>query len=285
MKFAIITPVFNEEKSVKNLLESVVNQTLKPIQWIIYDDGSTDNTAIIINEYVSRYPWIKLVKNLAKDKHMAGSNIARIFNYCYRNHVDPDIDFIVKLDADLTFEPGYFESIAHHFSENTKLAVCGGVCLIEKNGEWILEKITNKDHVRGAIKAYRKEFIDLIGGLKEIDGWDAVDEMLAKFNNYTILADLNLKVLHHRPTDRKTGHLKAHKMTGRGCYFMGFNFLAAGISCAKRIMYNPALIGPFIAYGTYIFMFLGREKRVVTHQEARFISKLVIKNAINKIFG
>jgi len=285
MRYAIITPVFNEEKSVKNLLESVVNQIHKPMQWVIYDDGSKDNTAAIINEYVSKYPWIKLIQNTAKKKHMAGSNIARIFNNCYRNHVDSDIDFIVKLDADLTFEPDYFESIARHFSENKKLAVCGGVCLVEKNGEWTLEKITNKDHVRGAIKAYRKEFLDLIGGLKEIDGWDAVDEMLAKFHHYTILADLNLKVLHHRPTDNKTGHLKAHKMTGRGCYYEGFNFWVACISCSKRIMYKPMLIGPFVAIGTYILMFFGKEKPVVTKEEARFINKLVFKNAMKKVFG
>ena len=285
MKYAIITPVFNEERTIKNLLDSVVNQTLKPLQWIIYDDGSTDNTVEIINEFVSRYPWIKLVQNKAKDKHMAGSNIARIFNNCYRNYVDADMDFIVKLDADLTFEPGYFESIARHFSENSRLAVCGGVCLIEENGAWVLEKITNKDHVRGAIKAYRKEFLDLTGGLKEIDGWDAIDEMLAKYNNYSILADLNLKVLHHRPTDRKTGHLKAHKMTGRGCYYEGFNFWTACISCSKRIKYRPIIIGPFVAIGTYILMFFGKEKPVVTKEEARFINKLVFNNAMKKVFG
>jgi len=285
MRYAIITPVFNEEKSINNLLDSVTGQTLQPAQWLVYDDGSTDNTAAVISVYASQYPWIRLVQNKAKEKHMAGSNIARIFNHCYRNFIEKDIDFVVKLDADLSLKPDYFQSVARHFIENKNLAVCGGVCLVEKNGEWIREKITNKDHVRGAIKAYRKEFLDLIGGLKEIDGWDAVDEMLAKYNKYSILADLSLEVLHHRPTDRKTGHLKAHKMTGRGCYFMGFNFIAAGISCAKRIKYKPALIGPFVAFGTYILMFFGNEKRVVTRDEAKFISRLVIKNAIKKVFG
>ncbi|HOY31327.1 MAG TPA: glycosyltransferase family A protein [Bacteroidales bacterium] len=285
MRYAIITPVFNEEKSIQNLLDSVTGQTLKPVQWVIYDDGSTDNTAAIINGYIIRYPWIKLVQNKAKDKHMAGTNIARIFNNCYRTYIVPDIDFVVKLDADLSLKPDYFEAVAAHFASDEKLAVCGGICLVEKNGEWIREKITNKDHVRGAIKAYRKEFLDLIGGLKEIDGWDAVDEMLAKFHQYTILADQSLEVLHHRPTDKKTGHLKAHKMTGRGCYYEGFNFWTACISCSKRIKYRPIIIGPFIALGTYIIMFFGKEKPVVTKEEARFINKLVFNNAMKKVFG
>ncbi len=285
MKYAIITPVFNEERSIGILLDSVIKQTSLPAQWIIYDDGSTDKTSSIINGYIAEYPWIKLIQNKAKDKHMAGTNIARIFNLCYRKYIADDIDFIVKLDADLSLKPNYFEAVAAHFAADQKLAVCGGICLVEKNGEWLREKITNKDHVRGAIKAYRKTFLDHIGGLREIDGWDAVDEMLAKFYQYTILADQSLEVLHHRPTDRKTGHLKAHKMTGRGCYFMGFNAIAAGISCAKRIKYNPMLIGPFVAYGTYFMMFFGKEKKAVTPEQGRFISKLVIKNAMKKVFG
>ncbi|HPB24633.1 MAG TPA: glycosyltransferase family A protein [Bacteroidales bacterium] len=285
MRYAIITPVFNEENSIKNLLQSVAGQTLKPVQWVIYDDGSTDQTAAIITAFAADFPWIKLVQNKAKKSHMAGTNIARIFNNCYRNHIIPDIDFVVKLDADLSLKPNYFEAVAAHFAADQKLAVCGGICLVEINGEWIREKITNKDHVRGAIKAYRKTFLDHIGGLREIDGWDAVDEMLAKFYQYTILADQSLEVLHHRPTDRKTGHLKAHKMTGRGCYFMGFNAIAAGISCSKRIKYKPMLIGPCVAYGTYVMMFFGKEKKAVTPEQGRFISKLVIKNAMKKVFG
>jgi glycosyltransferase involved in cell wall biosynthesis len=285
MKYAIITPVFNEESSVGALIDCMKVQQLRPDLWILYDDGSRDRTAEIIREKAEGESWIRLVQNTAEKKHMAGGNIARIFNHCYRSYLEQGYDFIGKLDADLSFGPDYFSSIAGHFSRDEKLAICGGVCLVEAGGEWVIEKITNKDHVRGALKCYRRSFLELIGGLREIDGWDAVDEMLAKFNGLKVLADIDLQVKHYRPTDRKTGHLKAHKMTGRGCYFMGFNLFAALISCSKRIKYRPPLIGPFAAYGTYLSMFFSKEKRVVTRAEARFISRLVIRNAMKKVFG
>ncbi|RPI66248.1 MAG: glycosyltransferase family 2 protein, partial [Ignavibacteriales bacterium] len=45
MKYVIISPVKNEEKYISYTLESVVNQTRLPEEWIIVDDGSTDNTS------------------------------------------------------------------------------------------------------------------------------------------------------------------------------------------------------------------------------------------------
>jgi hypothetical protein len=48
--------------------------------------------------------------------------------------------------------------------------------LYRKNGEWILENLTDKDHIRGALKHTEKK--QQIGGLKAQMGWDTVDELL-----------------------------------------------------------------------------------------------------------
>ena len=45
-----------------------------------------------------------------------------------------------------------------------------GFCYIEKNNDWVLETITRKDHIRGALKAYRKECFEDIGNLKAVNG-------------------------------------------------------------------------------------------------------------------
>ena len=59
-----------------------------------------------------------------------------------------------------------------------------GFCYIQKNDEWVLENLTSKDHIRGALKAYRKECFFDIGKLKPSMGWDTVDELLAKYHNW-----------------------------------------------------------------------------------------------------
>jgi hypothetical protein len=59
------------------------------------------------------------------------------------------------------------------------------ICLYRKNGEWILENLTDKDHIRGAFKAYRKACFKQMGGLKV--GWDTVDELLSTFYGWKVL--------------------------------------------------------------------------------------------------
>ena len=89
--------------------------------------------------------------------------------------------FLIFLREFKFFPQNYLEQLSTHFKENNQLGMASGFCYIEKNGEWILENLTRKDHIRGALKAYRKDCFLQIGGLKPSMGWDTVDELLAKF--------------------------------------------------------------------------------------------------------
>ena len=62
MKYVLITPARNEEAFITKTLDSMVTQTVLPERWVIVDDGSTDHTAEIVEEYAKRYPWIELVR-------------------------------------------------------------------------------------------------------------------------------------------------------------------------------------------------------------------------------
>ena len=63
MKYIIITPVRDEELFIEFTLNSVCQQSLKPIKWIIVDDGSTDRTVQIVQNYINKYNWITLIFN------------------------------------------------------------------------------------------------------------------------------------------------------------------------------------------------------------------------------
>ena len=86
------------------------------------------------------------------------------------------------------------------YSKNPQLGMFGGFCYIEKNGLWVLENLTNKDHLRGAVKSYRKACFEAIGGLKIAMGWDTADELLARYHGWTVQTDETLHVKHLRPT-------------------------------------------------------------------------------------
>ncbi|HSH65911.1 MAG TPA: glycosyltransferase family A protein, partial [Bacteroidia bacterium] len=50
MNYYVITPAKNEEKFITFTLDSMVNQLLKPVKWIIVDDGSSDRTKEIVEK-------------------------------------------------------------------------------------------------------------------------------------------------------------------------------------------------------------------------------------------
>lgn len=199
MNIHIIIPAHNEESSIGLTLESLVTQTLLPKRVVIVNDNSTDNTGNIVSAYAEKHPFITLVNNQSSEAHLPGSKIINAF-YKGFEVLDEHYDIICKFDADLIFPENYLEQISTHFKANTKLGMAAGFCYIEKNNDWVLENLTNKDHIRGALKAYRKSCFLQIGKLKPSMGWDTVDELLAKYYGWELVTDESLHVKHLKPT-------------------------------------------------------------------------------------
>lgn len=71
IKVSVIVPVYNVEKFIDKCLNSLVNQTLKEIEIIVVNDGSSDNSQKIIDEYVKKYP--NKIKSFIKENGGQGS--------------------------------------------------------------------------------------------------------------------------------------------------------------------------------------------------------------------
>lgn len=231
MIFYIVIAAHNEEDYIERTLESLINQTLLPKKIVVVNDNSTDKTVDITKTYTASYPFISLVNTASSSRHLPGKKIINAFYEGYHT-LDDHYDVICKFDADLIFPENYLEQLAHHFNNNLRLGMASGFCYIKKKEDWILENLTRKDHIRGAIKAYRKAcFLD-IGKLKPAMGWDTVDELLAKFHNWHILTDNTLHVKHLKPTG--TTYNKASKhLQGQAMYSMRYGFIITFISAVK----------------------------------------------------
>ena len=199
MNIGIVIPAYNEAESIGTTLHSLLNQTYPPFQIIVVDDGSTDNTAQVVNYIASKYPIVQLVQRGEKGEHLPGAKVVQTFNYGLF-YLKEDIEVICKFDADLIFPNNYLEVMNQEYSKNLQLGMFGGFCYIEKNGLWVLENLTNKDHLRGAVKSYRKACFEAIGGLKMAMGWDTADELLARYHGWIVQTDETLHVKHLRPT-------------------------------------------------------------------------------------
>jgi len=272
MKFSIIIPAHNEETSIGLTLQSLVDQTLAPHEIVVVNDNSTDKTRSIVEEFQKRFNFIKLVNATSSNKHLPGTKIINAF-YKGFAEANKDYDVICKFDADLIFPLNYLETLAFHFNKDKTIGMVAGYCYIKKNDDWILESITSKDHIRGALKAYKKECFEDIGQLKTAMGWDTIDELLAKYNNWNIVLDDSLHVKHLKPTGANYNK-SAKYLQGEAMYKMRYGFILTLITALKMGFKKKS----FRYFKDYIIGYLkakiNKPDYLVTKTEGEYIRKL-----------
>jgi len=283
MKYYIIIPAHNEADFIALTLKSLVSQSVAPSKVVVVNDNSTDETAAIVEDFSKRYNYISLVNKTSEAIHLPGSKVIQAFTKGFET-LDENYDIIVKIDADLIFAPNYFETVIKHFQTDAKIGMAGGFCYIEKNGDWILEHLTDKDHIRGALKSYRKETFKQIGGLKAAMGWDTVDELLCKFYNWKVVTDESLQVKHLKPTGANYNKTARYKQ-GEAFYTLGYGFFITAIASAKLAMMKKK---PLL-FLDYIQGFWKAKKAktplLVNQEQARFIRKYRLQKMKEKLFG
>ncbi|MFN7676181.1 glycosyltransferase [Flavobacterium sp.] len=269
MKYYIVIPSHNEEKHISLTLQSLVEQTVLPSKIIVVNDNSTDRTAVIVKEFSENYSWITLVNKTSDATHLPGSKVIQAFQKGLET-LDDNYDFLVKADADLIFPTNYFETIISHFKSDERIGMVGGFAYIEKNGDWILENLTDKDHIRGAFKAYRKATFEQIGGLKPAMGWDTVDELLCKFYNWKVVTDETLKVKHLKPTGANYNKTARYQQ-GEAFYTLGYGFLITTIASAKLALMKRKPLLFFDYVKGYWKAKSEKKPLLVTEVQAKFI--------------
>src|SRR6476469_4239154 len=155
-QYIIISPARNEEKHIEKAINSVINQTRRPKYYIIVNDGSSDNTSVIINRFVKVHDWKKEIKIPDRGFHKYGNGVMEAF-YAGLNYLkEEEYDFLVKLDCDLSFNAFYFEDLLKEFHSDEKLGIASGqTFFLNAKGELIWEDAP-LDHTRGGSKVYRK---------------------------------------------------------------------------------------------------------------------------------
>lgn len=282
MNFYIIIPAHNEEIHLSKTLQSLTEQTFLPKKIVVVNDTSTDGTQKIIDGFSEKYSFIESVFHNSEALHEPGSKVINAFYKGFET-LDSDFDIICKFDADLIFPKNYLEKIAEQFQNNPTYGMVGGFCTIEKNGNWVVENLTNKNHIRGALKAYRKKCFQQIGGLKTSMGWDTVDELLAQYHGWKIGTDESLHVKHLKPTGENYSKNSKHKQ-GEAFFRMRYGLSLTFIASTK-LAYKKKSFQFFIdsMAGFYKAKKSGTEF-IVSEKEGKFIRDLRWKNILRK-FG
>ena len=282
MNIYIVIPAHNEQDTIDLTINSLATQTYLPKKVIIVNDNSTDNTEQVINELITKFSWLSTVNSKSSEDHLPGSKIINAFYKGYET-LDNDYDIICKFDADLIFPKHYLESIISHFKSDDKLGMAAGFCYIQKDDQWVIEGLTEKDHIRGALKAYRKECFSEVGKLKRSMGWDTIDELLAQFYGWQIKTDSSLHVKHLKPTG--SNYAKGSKyLQGEALYKLRFGFTLALLSSLKLAYKKKS----FSLFKDYISGYLKASKAkisfLITEDQGKFIRQLRWKKIFKKVF-
>lgn len=272
MRIYIVIPAHNEGNFIGQTLESLTKQSLLPEKIVVVDDNSTDHTSQVVEKFTEEYDFIELVKNDSSTEHAPGSKVINAFYKGYYK-LDDNFDVICKFDADLIFPENYLESISAYFENDAQAGMVGGFCSIQRKDKWIPENLTNKDHIRGALKAYRKHCFIQIGELKPAMGWDTADELLARFHGWKVITDESLLVKHLRPTGMNYFEHSGRKQ-GEAFYRLRYGTLLSLIASAKLAAMKA---NPFAFMHYMAGYFKAKSKKrpfLVSEEEGRFIRKL-----------
>jgi biofilm PGA synthesis N-glycosyltransferase PgaC len=241
-KYVIITPARDEEEFLEMTILSVARQTILPLQWIIVNDGSHDRTGEIIDKYAAIYPWITARHRPNRGYREAGGGVIATFYDGYSQLRSREWQFLVKLDADLSFSEDYFEQCFAEFAKDPRLGIGGGGIYHEENGQMRLES-NPQFHVRGATKIYKRACWDALGGLLRAPGWDTVDELKANMLGWSTRTFVDLRLLHYRFTGAADGAWKDCIKNGRANYITGYHPLFMFLKCARRLTKRPFILG------------------------------------------
>lgn len=270
LRYALVTPARNEADHIALTLESVISQTRLPVRWIIVSDGSTDGTDDIVRKYSQRANWLELVR-LSDQRIRSFAAKVDCFNAGFERIKYVDIDVIGSLDADISFEPDYFEFLLEELARNERLGVAGTPFV--ENGHHYDYRFTNVEHVSGACQLFRRECFEEIGGYMPIEGggidWVAVTT--ARMKGWQTRSFTDKACLHHRPMGSVgAGKLRGVFRHGKKDYYLGGHPLWQFVRCAYQMTRPPVVVGGLLLLAGYIWAWLSRVPRPVGPDLVRF---------------
>lgn len=151
-KISLIIPVYNVEKYIHKTLESVLAQTFTDYEVIMINDGSTDGSLAVLEEYANKYENFKLI-----DQNNCGLSRAR--NVGVKAAVG---DYIAFLDSDDFLAPDFLEVLYNSAEENgADIACCNYYLYYDKSCKKFYMPFTAKTGVYSNEIALKKLILDI----------------------------------------------------------------------------------------------------------------------------
>jgi poly-beta-1,6-N-acetyl-D-glucosamine synthase len=270
LKYVVVTPARNEAAFIENLIQSMLAQTVKPLRWVIVSDGSTDGMDAIVQRHSNDHPWIVLKRMPERrERHFAGKVLA--FNAGYDAVRELPYEAIASLDADLTFEPRYFEFLLGKLAADATLGLVGTP--FEEEGRSYDYRFTSIEHVSGACQLFRRRCFEDIGGYIPMEGGgiDHVAVLTARMKGWHTRTFTEMKSQHHRKQGTANRSPLQDKLRiGKLDYRLGGHPLWELFRATYQLAKPPYLLGGVFIFWGYFSQWLRRAPRPISDELVRF---------------
>ncbi len=145
---SVIIPVYNAQQYLKKCLDSLIQQSFQDFEAVLVNDGSTDDSLKILNEYADKYPE----KFKVFTKENGGQSSARNLAFHYISG-----KYVTFLDSDDYYNSDYLEILYHSAKKNDSDMVISGQNKVDEQGN-VLERIEYRKNKKGECILRRLNF-------------------------------------------------------------------------------------------------------------------------------
>ena len=210
---------------------------------MVVDDNSTDDTSAVRAARESRPDRLH-----ALDDGAAPARGRDALAFQAGLDVIGAHDVVVKLDADVSVEPDYFERLLAVFAADERLGIASGTCYEREGDRWVSRNVTGSS-VWGAARAYRRACLDDVLPFEARIGWDGIDELRANARGWRTRTIADLPFRHLRPEgDRERDRLAMRSAQGRAAWYMGYSPLYLTLRALHHARREPAALAMLAGY-------------------------------------
>ncbi len=266
-RLLLVSPVRNEADHIEQVVAAVTAQTRPPDLWLVVDDDSSDATLEKLHSLEPRVPFMRVLStppghtSAVKDRLAAGA-VERAYTWGLQNLDWHAFTYIGKLDGDAILPPDYLERLLDEFEADRSLGLAGGALMERSDGHWVPVP-TPPDHPSGLARIYRRECLDVIGGISNRLGSDPIAVTYARMNGFRARTFPELPVRHLRPMGTSQGTLRGRARHGATHYIVHYGPVWAVLRSVKlAVRARPfGLSGAAFLLG-YVRAALGSTSRV-----------------------
>jgi len=263
--YILITATKNEAENLPAVISSIILQTKIPKLWLIVDDGSTDNSRMILTNIQHKYEWIKVFHLPEHPRDItfhysfvcnAGFQLA--IDYCAEKSYT--FEFIGLLDADTEVVPDYFENLIKFFQKDASLGIISGGIYHKIDGslKW---NGSNENLPAGTGRMWRKECFLNTGGYAIEPAPDSISNVKAILDGWKVKKFKEIVAIERRLTGSSQGFWSRGVINGKIAHYLNKHPILIILMFLNLLKIKPYYTGFAYLYG-YLIAFVAREEKI-----------------------